>query len=353
VNWATAAAGPPANRPLRETGEVFFMRFARIECAASRRESHCKKALSSRAACGIVAVEAMSEFKFACPVCGQHITADSSTSGGQIECPTCFRKIVVPQAPASQDTKLILSATQVGKPRPSSAEAVSQLGSLQTAAPRSSLPAVLALLVLLGAAGAALFAFRDRISRFARASAAAGTNAPSQPAAPIALNATYPVPTNFAWTLDLTNAAFPETVAAGSIHDSGFLCEKAILQGGRLSLLQGKTSPPDLALALYLFAHQGEELSGKTVQIDPDRTRAPRVVLRWKNAQQQPATETINGSYALRVVFGGATNGRMPGKIYICLPDSSKSFVAGTFDAEIRKPAPPKPRSPKAPRPKG
>ena len=33
VNCATAAAGPPANRPLRETGEVFFMRFARAECA--------------------------------------------------------------------------------------------------------------------------------------------------------------------------------------------------------------------------------------------------------------------------------------------------------------------------------
>jgi len=328
------------------------MRFARVECAASRHESHCKKALSSPAACGIVAVEAMSEFKFACPVCGQHITADSSTSGGQIECPTCFRKIVVPHAPASQDTKLILSAAQVGKPRPSSAEAVSQLGSLQTAPPRSSLPAVLALLVLLCAVGAALFVFRDRIFRFARAPAPAGTNALPQPAA-IALNTTYPVPTNIAWTLDLTNVAFPAAVAAGSIHGIGFLCEKAILRGGLLSLSQGKTWPWDLSLALNLFARQGEELSGKTVRIPSDRPRAPHVVLRWKDAQQQPVTETISGGYALNLVFGEATNGRIQGKIFICLPDSSRSFVAGSFDAEIRKPAPPKQRSPKAPRPKG
>ena len=55
----------------------------------------------------------MSEFKFACPVCGQHITADSSASGSQLDCPTCFRKIVVPQAPAAE-TKLLLSATQPG-----------------------------------------------------------------------------------------------------------------------------------------------------------------------------------------------------------------------------------------------
>jgi DNA-directed RNA polymerase subunit RPC12/RpoP len=328
------------------------MRFARVECATSRRESHCKKALSSRAACGIVAVEAMSEFKFACPVCGQHITADSSTSGGQIECPTCFRKIVVPQAPASQDTKLILSAAQVGKPRPSSAEAISQLSPLQTAAPRSSLPAVLALLVFLCAAGAALFVFRDRIFRSAGAPAPAGTNALPQPAT-VALNTNYPVPTNITWTLDLTNAMFPETIAAGSIHGSGFLCEKAILQGGRLSLIQGKTSPSDLAIAVNLIARQGEELSGKTVQIAADRPRARPVVLRWKDARQKPVAETISGGYALKLVFGEATNGRMPGKIFICLPDSSKSFVAGTFDAEIRKALPPKPRPPKAPRPKG
>ena len=120
----------------------------------------------------------MSEFKFACPVCGQHITADSSTSGGQIECPTCFQKIVVPQAPASADTKFILSAAQVAKPRPTSADAASQLGPLQTSSRRTSIPAVVALLVLLCAAGAALFVFRDRIFKSARRPAPAGTNAP-------------------------------------------------------------------------------------------------------------------------------------------------------------------------------
>ena len=58
-----------------------------------------KKALSSPGRCEMVGAEAMSEFKFACPVCGQHITAGSSASGSQIVCPTCFQKIVVPQAP--------------------------------------------------------------------------------------------------------------------------------------------------------------------------------------------------------------------------------------------------------------
>ena len=295
----------------------------------------------------------MSEFKFACSVCGQHITADSSTSGGQIECPTCFQKIVVPQAPATEDTKFILSASQVSKPRPSSLAAAAAAASLPTPAPRSSLPATILLLFLLAAAGAALYVFRDRVFKSVRAPVPVATNTLASAAAPVALNTNYPTPTNIAWTLDLTNIVFPATPAAGSIHGSGFVCEKAVLRGGLLSLSQGKAWPWDLALALNLFARQGEELSGKTVQIEPERPRAPRVVLRWKDAQQQSATETIGSGYALKVVFGVAANGRMPGQIYICLPDAAKSFVAGTFDAEIRKAPPPKnaPRSP--PRPKG
>src|SRR2546421_10275382 len=96
----------------------------------------------------------MSEFKFACPVCGQHITADSSASGGQLECPTCFRKIVVPQAPSSPDPKFIVSAAEVSKPRPLP---TANGGSMETPQmPPSRSPAILisALGFLLGAGGA-------------------------------------------------------------------------------------------------------------------------------------------------------------------------------------------------------
>ena len=32
-----------------------------------------------------------------------------------MECPTCFQKITVPQAPASADPKLIIAGTKVGE----------------------------------------------------------------------------------------------------------------------------------------------------------------------------------------------------------------------------------------------
>ena len=43
----------------------------------------------------------MAEFKFSCPQCGQHIQCDTGYSGAQINCPSCQRAIVVPQAPRS------------------------------------------------------------------------------------------------------------------------------------------------------------------------------------------------------------------------------------------------------------
>lgn len=292
----------------------------------------------------------MSEFKFACPVCGQHITADASASGGQLECPTCFQKIIVPQAPAVQDTKLIVSAAQVAKARPTSLDAAPQLDPLQASPRRTGFPALVALLVLLCAAGAALVLFRHQIFKPAPPEQPGVTNALAQaPADPVILNTNYPVPTNIQWTLNLTNEVLPETTVAGRIHGSGFFCERAILRSDFLSLSQGKTWPWDLGVNVNLLARQAEDLSGGSLEVTPDRPRAPHILLRWKDEHQQSATETITNGYALKLVFGQAANGRMPGKIYLCLPDEARSFIAGTFDAEIREVPPPK-RSPKRPR---
>src|SRR5256885_1166494 len=163
----------------------------------------------------------MSEFKFACPVCGQHITADSSTSGGQLSCPTCFRKIVVPQAPAAGDSKFVISAAEVGKPRPTSANGAA-LDPLSPAPARTTIPIVAAgLALLLCAAGAGLYIFRDKIFKKPPSQQAQGktpTNSPAKRKTPPAPKITYAVPTNITWTLELTNADFPETTAAGSIH---------------------------------------------------------------------------------------------------------------------------------------
>ena len=102
----------------------------------------------------------MSEFKYACPVCGQHIKCDSSQSGTVMECPTCFQKITVPQAPAAGSSKFIITGTKVGdRPVPTASG-----DSRPATAPEKHFPlAVFTVIVLLCAGAAAAFVFHGGI----------------------------------------------------------------------------------------------------------------------------------------------------------------------------------------------
>ena len=140
----------------------------------------------------------------------------------------------------------------------------------------------------------------------------------------------------------MTNAPIPNGDVVGNIHGNGFLCERATLKAGRLSLRQGTSGLPDLAITVSLGSRNLAELSGKSVVITPHApVPAPRVVLRWKDDQQEPVTEHIHSGYAMKLWLGPLTNDRVRGKIFIALPDDQKSFAAGTFEAEVVKPSQP------------
>jgi len=103
----------------------------------------------------------MSELKFACPVCGQHITADSATSGTRIDCPTCFQKLVVPPPTNSGSTHLVLSAAKADRRQASVSE-----GDLQPIAKRSALSSLVAtvlLILVICAGGVAIYSYRTEI----------------------------------------------------------------------------------------------------------------------------------------------------------------------------------------------
>src|SRR6516165_10076293 len=133
----------------------------------------------------------MSEFKFACPVCGQHITADSSSSGGQLECPTCFQKLIIPQAPSTKDPQFIISATQVGKPRPTPTNGTT---GFQPVKEHSGLLMSIALAVVLVGAGAAVYMFRDRI--FHSSPPPQASDNPGHDKSPGPAPVEYSIPTN-------------------------------------------------------------------------------------------------------------------------------------------------------------
>jgi hypothetical protein len=266
---------------------------------------------------------AMSEFKFACPVCGQRMAVNSSATGAQVECPTCFQIVIVPKAPV-EGSKYQLSATQFIKPvilppPPKPAAPV---------APQKKSAVLIFALILVCAVVTALF-IRDKIIGSQREPTAAGpTNA-----APLAVS---PL-----WTLDLTNATFPDQTAAGKIHGKDFVCRQAVLLNDFLTLRSGPGWQPEMAANIFLLRNAAspntaEMLSGKRFEAGAHQTGAvPAVSLVWRDGNMR-ITESFTNGYAMKLEFGVVSSNQLPGKIYLCLPDEMKSCVAGTFTAEIR-----------------
>jgi hypothetical protein len=140
------------------------------------------------------------------------------------------------------------------------------------------------------------------------------------------------------WRDDLDHVEVPGTAAKGMIHGEKFTLESAVLENGVLTIRDGKDFFPDHALMIFLFLKKGETAAGKIFNI----TRAsgfssPHVHMKWRaEGEDVPKTEMFMDDYVMRLEFGVMENGRLPGKIYVCLPDEMKSFVGGTFRAEIK-----------------
>lgn len=276
----------------------------------------------------------MSEFKYACPVCGQHIKCDSSQSGTVMECPTCFQKIIVPQAPSGEQT-LILTGTKLSGERPTAKVPEANPFRYGPAKGVSGVSVVVVIFIAIGVAVG--FVYRGTI--FNPSGTPPGGNGTTNESnqvdhKDIAPAMTAPPANDTNWTLNLKGAVVPDTTAAGRVEGQDFICERAIFQGGVLTLRNG-----DLSFAINFTGANAQMLSGKTINVATNAAAAARVTLRWKDGERA-RHETFTNGYALILNFDEAANNRISGKIYLCTSDEQQSYVAGTFKAEIRKAKP-------------
>ena len=282
----------------------------------------------------------MSEFKYACPVCGQHIKCDSAQSGTTMECPTCFQKIVVPQAPTSADQKFILQGTKVGGERP-----------LPTAAADAPLPPtpekvafwpIVVFSVIFVAALSLLLVFRNVVFKpHNHRPPAPGQSAQTGPAGPAKAAPAAPAANDALWNLNLESAAIPDSPVAGRIHGQNFIIGRATFQNGTLTLRDGTRGPVDFGITINFSGAQAEALGAATIAITTNTDEAARVTLRW-NGDTDSGRESFDSGYAMRLEFGPLENNRLPGRIYLCTPDAQKSYVLGSFNAEVRRSKPKK-----------
>ena len=290
---------------------------------------------------------AMSDFKFACSVCGQHITCDSSSSGARMDCPTCFRTLIVPQAPAPGSSSFVIAASLA------QTRSIPLPGNLKAPAPTVQpkrfpvIPVVIGGVVACGIFVAALVYFSNKKSTTTDlsdsdhttnniGSVAVPTNV--QPA--LVLARASADATN--WTLNIFEAVVPDLAANGAVNGFAFNLERATIQEGRLDLRQGAKWPPDVGVSIHFLAKRIEDIAGRTVIIEPERTNAPKVILRWKDEHGKSKTKEFQTGYAARVEFGGVIRNKISGKVFIATPDDAHSYIAGTFTADVRKPAKPK-----------
>jgi len=287
----------------------------------------------------------MSEFKYACPVCGQHMMCDSSQSGTTMECPTCFQKIVAPQAPATDDPKFIITGTKVGAERPIPAAVANADAPPAPVPEKASYWPVLALGALVCVVAVVLVAFHGKIFKSGSEPIQTAANPPGgpPPAKPPKPPVVAPPANDANWMLDLSAAAFVDTPVAGRIHGLDFICERAIFQGGTLTLRTGTHGTVDFGVLINFKNALAESLSGQSINVTTNADKAANVMLRWQ-ADGQQKKENFDDSYAMRLDFGELTGNRLPGKIYLCTPDAEKSYLLGTFAADVRKPKPPKPK---------
>jgi len=130
-----------------------------------------------------------------------------------------------------------------------------------------------------------------------------------------------------AWTLDLSQASLPDQPASGNFRGTTFVGAAFKYRNGTLTI----TGPDGFSYAIHLGLKRGEPLGGRSFRVLPsDTAPACKLTITWKE-DGNSTSQRIPKGYALKLQFGKASHNRIPAKIYLCLPDAQKSYLAGSF----------------------
>jgi regulation of enolase protein 1 (concanavalin A-like superfamily) len=142
------------------------------------------------------------------------------------------------------------------------------------------------------------------------------------------------------WLLVLNGRSIPDSPVAGRIHNQDFRVERASFQNSTLMLRAGQFGS-DFGATIDFSGASADQLAGKTINVTTNAAKAAKVTLYWPGGPGSEQLPSYATGYALRLQFGNFTNDRLSGKIYLCLPDPQKSYLLGSFDAQVAQPKTP------------
>lgn len=144
------------------------------------------------------------------------------------------------------------------------------------------------------------------------------------------------------YTLELGSAKIPEGRVNGMVAGTNFVADSTRVDPSAtaqvLRFIQGQPASPEREVLVYLHLKAGEKLGGQVVNITSDMHGAgvPSVAKRWKtNPRYAPSSKFFSSGYAMKLELGTLTNGIVSGKIYLALPDTEQSVIAGMFMATV------------------
>lgn len=131
----------------------------------------------------------------------------------------------------------------------------------------------------------------------------------------------------------------PATPASGELFNTAFAVDSAQIEDGVLTLRQGN-APAATEVSLFLHTKSWQVPAGRHFNVSGSTAASgsmPTVhVSLQTGGRAQPQEHDFANKYTLKLELGKLQNAKLPGKIYLALPDSNNSHIAGTFTANVR-----------------
>ncbi len=251
-----------------------------------------------------------------------------------MDCPTCFQKIVAPQAPADGEQKLIITGTKLTDKK----TFVPVTDSSVTVEKTFPVGAIIGLILFaIGASAAGYYFYGNKTSTTHQTAEnlAADTNSVPEK---VEKKVIAPAANDANWSLALGTNAIPDAPVVGRIHGQDFAVEHAVFSNGALMLRAGNHGALEFGAFVHFGGAQPESLAGQTINITANTNKTAKVSFRWKDASGAVQKAVFENGYTLRLEFGALEKNHLPGKIYLCTPDVEKSYLLGSFNADARKP---------------
>ena len=236
--------------------------------------------------------------------------------GRTTECPSCFKKLTVPQAPTDSGTKLIITASLADSRRASIADAPVPVPQ-RVAEVASKGPLIYILLALLTILVAVILLLSLENN---------GWGPSGGPSNPLQL-----------WTDQTHELKLFDTPVVGRLNKWDFALTSASWRDTTLILQQDEGEPEALSLRITFPLQAGELVPGKNFRFGPNSPSSGtslRIV--WKNERGNEESQTVRSEWILWIEFDEVSQTTVGGRIHVCVLDADRSWMAGRFSAANR-----------------